>query len=199
MPDEAEVYIRIVNEGADAEAVQDENKEMTNSVISALKAKGVRSDEIETSRYSLNPRYNWDKGVREITGYEAQHVLKVTTTDLEEIGELIDSAVAAGANSIQDIQFTLSESAEKKFNKEALEKASGNAKDKADAIADSLDVKIVKLSRVSESSVGYASYRYDYPMMAMAEDEAMAGGAPTPISPEKVTVRASVTLIYEMS
>jgi uncharacterized protein YggE len=198
MPDEANIYIRVVNEGTNANDVQDENKEMSNNVIKALKAKGVKSDEIETSRYSLNPKYTWDsKDGQQIIGYEAQHVLKVKTNDIENTGDLIDAAVNSGANSIQDVQFVLSDDAEREFNKDALAEASGNAKDKADAIADSLSVRVAGLSRVSESSVGYSPYRYDYAVMEMAD----AGGKmamPTSISPEKVTVSASVTLVYEI-
>lgn len=198
MPDEAEIYVRIVNEGTTADAVQAENKEMTNNAIRALKAKGVSSDDIETSSYYLSPRYNWDeKRGSYITGYEATHVIRVTTDDIENTGELVDAAVAGGANSIQDIQFKLSDAAEKEFNSEALESAAARAKDKAETMADALSVRIVRLSSVSESSVSYLPYRYNYAMKDMAVPES-AGSAPTPISPEKVTVTASVTLVYEI-
>jgi len=196
-PDKAEININILTEAPTADEAQERNAERSNSVIEALKDAGVKDSEIETTNYYLSKRREWNRDTNkyEDVGYQLSHTIKVTTKDIDEVGSLADTAVDAGANQIQGINFGLTDETEKEVRDQALEEAAELAKEKADSLASALDVKIVKIVSVQESNYYYTPFRYgDY---AMAE-ESMAG-AKTQISPEDVEVRSTVNVVFEIS
>ena len=65
-------------------------------VMSALKADGVRSGDIQTSGLSIQPNYS--NGSQVPTGYGVSEQLTATLRDLAKAGSQIQAAVAAGGN-----------------------------------------------------------------------------------------------------
>ena len=195
-PDEATIYLQIEMTKKTAAEAQSDDAAITSKVLSALKDAGIKEDDIETSSFSLYPRYEWNEAEnRQVqTGYQVQHTLKVKTIDTLNVGKYMDTAVNAGVNTIQNVNFGLSKEKQKTVNAEALKKASEMAKDKAQSIADSVGVGLGKLETVSESNVDYTPYIY-YPRMAIDSVDAKES-ALTPISPQDVEVRAYITLVY---
>lgn len=197
-PDKAELYIMIDTTENTAQRSKDNNADIADDVMAALKEEGVKKDDIETTRYYIQERFEWNSETRksESIGYETVHVLKVTTTDLSKVGSLIDVAVDAGANGFERISFTLSKELQKEANNDALIRASQVAEDKAKTLATTLGVRLGKVKAVSESNTNFAPYDF-YPRAEMAE---MAAGAnaPTQISPENIEVRAYVGISYEI-
>lgn len=197
-PDQAELYVKIETTKTTAKPAKDENSETSEAVESALRKQGVKKEDIETHRYSIRPNYRYDRddGQSHLTGYTVTNVLKVTTNDMEDIGDIIDAAVDAGANGFEQITFGLSDEKQKDVNAAVLLKASDEAKDKAESLAKNLDVSLGKLSSISESNFYYAPYAYP---MADVEQAVMAGAkAAVSINPQDVTVRATVNLAYEI-
>ncbi len=197
-PDEAELYIRVRTEEPTANRAQEENARLMNTVRAALKNAGVDEDDMETTGYNLWPQYRWDEDTREqeLTGYQVQHLLKVTTKDVTETGDLLDVAVQAGANGLDRVNFRLSDSKEDDVNSEALAQASSNARDKAEAIAQGLGVRLGDIVAVSESNVDYGGF--PVPRYGMAEAAAGAKSFDTEISPESVSVSAHISIVYEI-
>ena len=198
VPDKVEVYFRITTDGANAIDAQEKNKEASNSVMSALKAKGVKESELESTQYSINKKYNYNQrtGSQESNGYAVFHVVKVSTTDLDNVGALADTGVSAGANGIDNILFTLSDEKEKQVRKEALSKAAVLAKEKAEALASGLGVSLGSLESVSESGFSFTPYNArSYGVTTTALEDF---SAPTQISPENLIVTASVSVSYEI-
>ncbi len=194
-PDIADLHIKVLTDAVTAESAQQNNADLMDSVIKALKREGVDEDDLETTNFRLSPKYDWDKGYTEIVGYTVTHNLKVTTNKIKEVGELADVAVGAGANGIDYINFRLSDDMQKQVKNQAIEKAADAAKAKAKTLASAAGVSLGDVIGVSESSSYYQPYRY-YGFDAVAE-----GGAPkvdTEISPEDVDVTAQVTLTYEL-
>ena len=195
-PDEATIYLQIEMTKKTAEEAQSGDAAITAQVLSALKDAGIKESDIETSSFSLYPRYEWNEAEnRQVqTGYQVQHTLKVKTADVTNVGKYLDTAVNVGVNTIQSVNFGLSRQKQKEINAEALSKASTMAKDKAQSVAGSVGVRLGKIVTVSESNVDYTPYTY-YPRMAMA---GAAKEALTPISPQDVEVRAYITLVYKI-
>ncbi|MFH1332050.1 MAG: SIMPL domain-containing protein [archaeon] len=196
-PDKAELYIKITTEGSTATAAKDANSETSEKVINALKGEGVPKKDIETNYYYLNKKQEWDENQRKYVdvGYEVNHILKVTTTELDKVGKLLDTAVNAGANGVDSVNFGLTDEKQKQVSGEALKVAAKEAEGKADSIADSVGVQLGKLVTVSESNFVYTPYVYRDVMYAKAE----AGGAPaTEILPQTLEITATVSLIYEI-
>ncbi len=197
-PDLAKVRFRIETLSPTAQDAQLRNREIGASVKAALLKAGVRENELETTDYRIEKVQEWDPQYDKMIdkGYRTSNAFVVTTKDLEKVGPLLDVGVQAGANNVDSISFELSDGKQKEVKTEALQKATKNARDKAEALASGADVRIGKVLSLSESSYVIAPVaRYDM-MMAKAE----MGGAPTTeISPESVRVSAQVSVSYEIA
>jgi len=195
-PNQAEIYVRVETFSENAKDAKNNNAEISDRVIKALRKIGNKNDDMETTSFRLNPRYDYDriKGENILRGYTATNVLKVTTEDVDETGEIIDTAVDNGANSIQSVNFGLTKETQKEISGEALIRAAQVAKNKAESLAASLGINLGKVVSIQESSFNFVSF--DAPVAEMAV--AKAGGAPTEIVPGDVEVRASVTMSYEI-
>ncbi|MFH1210326.1 MAG: SIMPL domain-containing protein [archaeon] len=196
-PDKAELYIKVNTEGTTASAARDANSKLAKGVIDALVGQGVKKSDIETNYYYLQKKQEWDENQKKYVdvGYEVNHVMKVTTKDLDNIGKLLDTAISAGANGIDSVSFGLTDEKQKEVSKEALKMASVNAENKAEAIAGSVGVSLGKLVTVSESNFNYIPY-----VRSVMYDKAVAGAeAPeTNILPQTLEVTATVNLVYEI-
>lgn len=199
MPDEAEVRIALETKAKTAKAAQDQNSQLMSNVQSALKQAGVRSDKIESVGYNIYPEQEWDPvtGRSKETGYRVYHVLKVTTDDIEKIGTFAQVAVDAGANRIEGINFRLSKTLEKQVKEEAIKQASVSAKEKAEAIAGGLGVRLGELLSVSESSFGWGPVYRDYGMAEMSKGGSDVMPAPS-VEPEMVNVNAQISVVYRI-
>jgi uncharacterized protein YggE len=117
----------------------------------------------------------------------------VDVRDLEKIGSVIESVLAAGANYFQGLRWGLLD--EQSARVGALKKAAGKAHDKAAALSEALHVRLVRVLSVNEGQhmVQPASY------MAKAMVAMDAGGGEPPISSGEMKVEATVTLVYEIA
>jgi len=186
-PDLVRIGIAIETRSRAAETAVEENARLANAVIEALKKFGLSEDEIKTGSYQLYSYREWfDKRPAddEVITFQVTNEVVVTTTRLAEVGEMIDLAVKAGANNINYINFELENPRE--LQMQALKLATDQAAKKAEAIADSAGEKIRGLYRIREERTDYMPYIYRQDMI-QAE---MGMGAPTPIMPDEVVVRA---------
>ena len=194
-PDEAKLYIKIETKATTPKQAQEIGKERSNTVIAALKQNGFSEKDIQTSQYNLQKQERWDEKENRMvsTGYVLTHTLEATTKNIDSAGSVADIVVGAGATGVDSVQFTLSDEKKKEVNEIALKQASANAREKAEAIAQSLGISLGKAESISESNVYYAPR--SYPMMAYAKDYATEA-APTEIQPSDVTVTAQVSVSF---
>ncbi len=201
-PDQAELYLRITTEEPTATRAQEENARLTNTVKEALMSKhNINKDDIETSSFNMWPQQKYNPETRKYTetGYKVQHLLKITTTELADTGDILDTAVKNGANGIDRIQFSLSKELEADVRDQALSRAAGNAEDKAESLAQTLGVRIDGVASVTESNFYYQPYNYARTMsMDMAEGGEKSYGG-TDLSPKDVEVKANLNVAYNIA
>ena len=191
-PDQAQIDIGVTTQARNAPEASKENAERSNRVLAEVKKLLGKGDEAKTSGYALNPQYRYPKdGKPEIVGYVANNTVRIKMAKIDDVGRLIDAAMQAGANNINRLVFTLKD--EEATRLDALRQASVKAKAKADAIAASLGLKVVRISAVVEGERSFQPMMRQAPM-ARAE----AAAAPTPIEPGTVEVRSTVTLTIEV-
>jgi uncharacterized protein len=119
----------------------------------------------------------------------AANVVRVTLDDLAQVGKVIDTATGSGANRIQSLQFTLKN--RQTVEAQALTEAARNARRKADTLAAALGVNVLRIISVSESSPVVVPVRE----VAYARAETVT----TPIEAGTIEVRATVSLVVEIS
>jgi uncharacterized protein YggE len=75
------------------------NNEKTNRIIEALKRRGVRDAEIQTSNFTIDSPWDPQTQRKSTNHYLVSNSVTVTREDPKTVSELIQLAVDAGANS----------------------------------------------------------------------------------------------------
>ncbi len=191
-PDVARFRVEIKSEDQDAKNAAKDNALRSKSVSKALaKALGSHGT-ISTASYAVSPRYRWNEGQQILIGYQVRNSLQVEASDLERVGALADAALAAGADAIAAMTFTMKDPTS--LSAEALALAATRAKEKADAIAASLGLEVVRILRVEERSAAAHPRTFTQQSVRMADAESN----PTPISPGPVDVIGEVEMNVEV-
>jgi hypothetical protein len=199
-PDQAKISLGVLTTAPNAEKAQQQNAALVNKVNDALSKAGIAKDKMETKGYSIWPEYNYpkdgDNKPPTISSYRCSNTLIVTVDDIKKAGELIDKAVAAGANQVENIQFQKKDPAPQQ--REALQKGCKEARLKAEAMAKGLGVKLGEIASVEESSAAVPLSQNRYGSMMKDEANADLGSASTDIQPGELEVSATVTVVFNI-
>lgn len=185
-PDRATFSVGVEESGDDADEVSGRLAERVESVRTALLDAGLDEDDVETDRFRLREQ-------RQGTGYEGTHSLSVDVDDVDRVGELIDTAIEAGADGIGRVNFTLEASTREELREEALEEAVDDARAEAEHVAAVKEMEIVGVGEIDVESRGISPFEMRYTAADVAEDDE-AGG--TDIEEGDVEVSASVSVTY---
>ena len=163
------------------------------AVRQALLDAGVQEADISTDSINIYANYDYSEGAEILVGYTANNSLSVRTSDMENVGALIDAAFAAGANTLDNVQFTVQDSAE--AQEQALTMAVEDARRKAEVLAAAAGMGVVSIDTIAETGV----YTYDSMRnFAVADAAAMESGAGTLVQAALVSVDASVSMEFTL-
>jgi uncharacterized protein YggE len=185
-PDTARLSAGMTTQGSTASEAMDANAKAMAKVIQALKDAGVASKDLQTEFVSVNPRYD-DNG-QAIVGYSASNSVSAIVRGLSDVGDVIDAAVAAGANNVSGP--SLARDDQDKLYRDALEDAVADARQKATALANAAGVSLGKIRSLSESPQSVGPVMFD----ALAAKESS-----TPIEPGTAEITASVGVVFAIS
>jgi len=135
-PDIAYIYIGVHTESDSVASALSDNNKQAQAVSSTLKELGVDPKDIQTSAFSVNPQQQFDKnGQPTKTVYVVDNTVNVTVRDLSKLGDILDTTVKSGANTINGISFDVQDkaSAIAKARKLAIEDGRSQATDMATA------------------------------------------------------------------
>ena len=191
-PDIAYINIGVHTEEATAaEAVKTNNAD-TQKVIAALREAGMDPNDIRTTNFSIwpNQQYSPD-GQPTGTRYVVDNSVYVTVRKLDKLGDLLDSAIGAGANSINSIQFDVADKEE--ALKTAREEAVKDAKLQAQELADAAGMSLGEVQSISFNNSAPVPY------MELGKGGGGAAAESTvPIQPGQLTVTVTVSMSYEI-
>jgi uncharacterized protein YggE len=204
-PDKVTVTIGVDTDGATAEEAAKKNAELMDKVIAALKALGITDDQISTNWYSMYPTYEYRSPPcieiypqppdcapkNEITGYRASNSLSVTLDADEDVGKVIDAAVAAGANNVSGAHFFVSDERQQEIRDSLIEKAITNARSRADKAADAVGMDVSGVKSINLNDVFFPVFYKDF--------AAEANGASTAILPGQQQISMTVQVTFFMS
>ncbi len=195
-PDQVEISMGVEVTRTTAQEAREENAAMTNQVINSLRGIGVSRDHIETVRFTIFPEREYDEETRksEVVGYRAVNIIKVTSEDTDMAARIIDTAVSKGANSVEDVSFTLQEPTRKELRKEAVKYAVDDAQSEAQNAAREMGINLGPPITIDVTS-GFQPFEMRYEF-AGAKGELQES---TPIVPGKVTVRANINVAYSFT
>lgn len=192
-PDRAIARFGVQAQAREAQAAQNRVSETMQKVIQAVRRLNVPENRISTERLELHPVYEQPapgrEGAPRLVGYRAANVVRVELDATARLGPVIDAAVGAGANTIEGIQFALANEAPHRTR--ALQQAAREARGKAEAIAESLGVRLGRLLEAREAGVDVS------PPPPVAFER--AAFASTPVQPGELTVRATIVIRYAVA
>ena len=194
-PDMATIVLGVQTSGKDLKKVTDENTKLITKVQSAIKALGIK--QIETSNIFIYPMYDYsDKGGQILNGYNVSNNLTITVNDLSKVSKIVDSAMDAGANSVNQVSFFKKDD-EPSYQK-ALKQAIEKSKSRAQASADAAGLKLGKVISISDSSSPYSPtpfYNNTNVVMDSGMEKSQIGET---IQPNKITITSDVVVTYEL-
>jgi uncharacterized protein YggE len=192
-PDLARISIGVQNEDEDAAQAVSANNALTQKVIDAIKTMGVSDKDITTINFSIWPRQDYnEQGQVTKTVYNVQNTVYVTVRELETMGEILNEAVKAGANNIYGIQFDV-EDRESTYA-QALEAAMGNARTRAEVLAEAAEVEVGEVQYISTNVYG-GGVEVPYIEKGLGYGGAAAD---VPISAGEMTITVEVSVVYEI-
>src|SRR3989344_1287398 len=108
-PDIATVSFSVVSEGANPTALQDDNNQKINDALALVKGFDIDTKDIQTSGYSLSPRYEYNPktGRSSIDGYTLTQTVMVKIRDLDNAGKVLGGLPAVGINQISGPNFSV--------------------------------------------------------------------------------------------
>ncbi len=187
-PDIAYLQVGYEAHNKGAVVAQNEAKTKMAAVIKQLKAQGVKDADIKTTNISLYKTADYVKEVKN-EYYVAINTVEVTSRDLDSIGNLIDTAINAGANEFGSVRFSIED--QEKYQIQAITLALKNASNKANAIASFSGITINKPSKITENSYGGGMIYREASAMVKAAD------AVTPVEVGTINIEANVNVEYE--
>ncbi|UYN90866.1 MAG: SIMPL domain-containing protein [Anaerolineales bacterium] len=194
VPNIATVTIGVRTNGANVSEVVAENAASVSSVMQALSNLGIAPEDMQTSNFNVYANQGYDPVTGlpgEITTYSVENTVNVTVRDLASLGELLDRAVSAGANSIWGVSFDVDDksSAQAEARDIAVQKAMAEAQ----ALAAAAGVTLGDIISISYTPTGY----YYGPMFGMGGGGAAAESS-TSIVPGQITVGADVSITFAL-
>lgn len=193
--DLAIVTVGVQETSKDVLEAQSTVNEKIAAIKQALLDAGVEESEINTDSINIYANYDYSDNTEVIVGYTARNSLSVRTADMDNVGSLIDAAFVAGANTLDNVQFTVQDDTQAR--EQALTMAVEDARRKADVLASAAGLQVASIERISEGGVSvYDSMRNYAADTVMAAEE--SGGAGTLVQAALVSVDATVSMEFEL-
>lgn len=194
-PDRVQIDLGVQTQAPLSQDAASANARALDAVLAAVRKAAGAGAQIKTVSYSLSPNYQYHPGGGEptITGYTALNVVEVVLDDLARIGDVLDAATRTGANRVQGIQWTLRD--QDAVRAQALREAATRAHAEAEVLAGALNLRIIRVLTVEESSPQIVPVRV---RMAAARAAVSAAEVATPVEAGTLDVSANVTLTVEV-
>jgi len=178
-------------EGSDAAEAVAANTAQSQEVADALTALRIDAKDIMTTNFSIFPQQQMDDQGK-VTGilYVVDNTVYVTLRDIDLVGDVLNAAVEAGANSINSIQFDLADKTA--ALSEARKAAVADARTQAQELSEAAGVTLLEIQTINV----YGSY-----VPIPVYDRGMGGAvmeAAVPVSAGQLVLSVDVNIVYNI-
>jgi len=199
-PDTVYVTVGMETAGKSLSDAQQRNAAVMQKVIDRLQQLKIEKERIQTSSFTVAPQYkppvkhpvDAPPAPPEIIGYTVSNMVTVEVREPEKVAAVIEEASAAGANHFHGLQWGLRNEQQPRLN--ALKLAAAKAREKAAALSESLNLKLIRVMNVTEG----VQFLRPAPHVGRAMMATNGGGGDSPVSSGEMKVEATVTLSYEI-
>jgi uncharacterized protein len=190
-PDMVTVNLGVQTQDPSVSRAVSENNAAAQAVIDAAGLVGLAASDIQSTYFSVwsQPMYDEFGNPTEDVTYTVDHTLTVKLRDTSKLGDLLQAAIKAGANTVQGVTFGLQDPTP--AQDQARDQAMQDGQARAQLLASSAGVTLGKLKSVSTST-------YTPPMYGVYAEGLGGGGGGVPTAPGTQEVQVQVTLVYEI-
>jgi hypothetical protein len=170
-PDVVHVTLGVQTRGDDIARTVAENNRQADDVVAALREMGVAEEDVQTAYFNVSTQAQYDD-FGNPTGavtYWVDNTLNVTFREPARLGELLQAALDAGANSVQGVNYTV-EDVDALLD-EARQAALEDARAQAEQLAAAAGAQLGPVYSISEA--GFSGG------MPALRDKGAAAGVPT--------------------
>jgi len=196
-PDMATINLTVLREAKTAREALSANNTAMADVLEAIKSFDIEDKDLQTSNFSINPRYIYPKASNgqqkppQVVGYMVSNSLSVRIRDLTSVGDVLDKSVTLGVNQGGNIFF--GNSNPEPLQMQARAQAMKNALEKAKVLTNAAGVEVGKIHQISEQ--GSVHRQKAQPMLrAMAMDASES----VPIAGGENSYNISVNVTFEI-
>jgi uncharacterized protein len=194
-PDVARANIGVEVLKPTVEEAAAESNQVTDQVLAALKEMGIADNDIQTSGYSVySERYGSDGAPADKIQYRVTNTVNVLIRDLEQVGQVLDASIKAGANSIYGVEFLLDDAtaARSAARKQAVNNAGATAQELAELSGVKVG-KIISISEVIGNTGGFYNNQFTQYSTGVG-----GGRAEAPIEPGQLRLIMQLQVTYEL-
>lgn len=196
MPDQAVVLFSIVTNDENAGHATSSNNTTYNALVSHLGGLGIGPSAIKTAGFDVtfNPRpVQPNPQFPQRFGYVVTRSVSVTMPRTDQVGAVIDAAVAAGVTNVGGVTFGLRDN--RGAYREALASAVADAEQQARALADAAHVRLGRIQRLAPIGPIVPGPR----PVTFGRVATAAAPVPTEVQPSELNVQANVSVTYQIA
>ena len=188
-PDTVVVTLGVQTRGTEVGPTVAANNDTAERVMQAVTQLGVAPEDVQTTYFSIStqPRYDEFGNVTEDVTYFVDNTVTITLHDVSMLGTLLGNSLAAGANSVQSLSYTVAEPAAALGS--ARSAALADAQRQAEQLATESGVTLGPILTVAESTGGVSPV----PLPYAGESAPAASNVPTAPGTLEYAVQLSVT------
>jgi hypothetical protein len=200
-PDVVQVGLGVDASDADILVAMNDVTDRMNAVMQALQAGGVDVKDIRTDSFNIYQDYKYGQPTADPSQtqdaqpfYRVSTTVAVTVRQTDKVPELLASAVNAGANVVNYIQFNIEDRTA--LESQARELAVSDARSRAEELAALMGLTVGEPLQVTEGGNINTPY---YSMGGGGGGGYATSAAPPPISQGTLSVDMSVTVTFAVS
>lgn len=194
-PDMAVIRAGVQSRAQSAKAALADNNSKMAALFAELEKADIAKKDIQTSNFNIYPEVVYPKRESnkppQIVGYNVDNQVTVRIRKLENIGNVLNTLVSAGANNMSGLNFAVSNRQEKLD--EARKAAIADARKKAELYATELGTGIKRLKSLVEGG-GH----HQQPVMMRAAKMEMAADAPVPVAQGEMSISVTINTKWEL-
>jgi uncharacterized protein len=187
-PDRATIFVGVQTKGSTAAAAGADNARRQRAILDTLRAFGISGDRVSTMNYNVAPEMVYSPNGQtppKVTGYTVTNTVRADVQRLDDVGKIIDAALAKGANEISSLQFYSSKA--DSARRAAMSTAVANARADAEVLARAAGGTLGQLLELSTNELPIRPIQ-DVAMRAMAQAKVS-----TPVEAGQQTIVATVS------
>lgn len=212
VPNEAHLRVNLNSMKMKIAEAKSEHDAKLKKLLAITGDAGIDERKVRTENSSIQPIYDYmndpktGQGTRVFKGYRVQTQLDVTVADTTKLGDLMDKITSAGfedgANTewgnLLDLNYQIADP--DKQRDELLAEAIGNARAKAERMAEAAGSSLGRVYQINEGSAPSFRPPVPMPMMVMAKAADAGGMAESAYAPPagEQNVQATVNVVFEL-